>query len=77
MMCKYYWCAGFIEEPPELPIDSINLAKIGRKDEKWTKKIKEIPNYEEMIMNFRSNESVLNEGSLAVWELKNWKRRGD
>ncbi len=77
MMCKYYWCAGFIEEPPELPIDSINLAKIGRKDEKWTKKIKEIPDYEEMIMNFRSNESVLNEGSLAVWELKNWERRGD
>ena len=32
MMCKYYWCAGFIEEPPELPIDSINLSKIGIKD---------------------------------------------
>lgn len=29
MMCKYYWCVGFIEEPPHLPIDSINLKNAG------------------------------------------------
>ena len=71
MMCKYYWCAGFIKEPPELPIDSINLSKIGKKYS-WTKKIKEIRYYEKMIEEFRSNVS---ESSLAVWELKNWERR--
>ena len=71
MMCKYYWCAGFIKEPPELPIDSINLSKIGIKDS-WTKKIKEIRYYEKMIEEFRSNVS---ESTLAVWELKNWERR--
>ena len=74
MMCKYYWCAGFIEEPPELPIDSINLSKIGIKDS-WTKKIKEISDYEKKIEDFCLNECVLSESSLAVWELKNWNRQ--
>ena len=74
MMCKYYWCAGFIKEPPELPIDSINLSKIGIKDS-WTKKIIKKSDYEKMIENFCSNECVLSESSLAVWELKNWNRR--
>lgn len=74
MMCKYYWCAGFIKEPPELPIDSINLSKIG-KNYSWTREIITKSNYEEKIEDFRSNECVLSESSLAVWELKNWKRR--
>lgn len=34
-MCKYYWCAGWIDEPLELPIDSINLERIA--DEKTQK----------------------------------------
>ena len=74
MMCICYWCAGFIEEPPELPIDSINLSNIGIKDS-WTREIITISDYEKMIEDFCSNESVLNESSLAVWELKNWERR--
>ena len=73
-MCKYYWCAGFIEEPPELPIDSINLSNIGIRDS-WTREIITISDYEKMIEDFCSNESVLNESSLAVWELKNWNRQ--
>lgn len=74
MMCKYYWCAGFIEEPPELPVDSINLSKIGKNDS-WTKGIITKNDYEKVIEDFCSNECVLNESSLAVWELKNWNRR--
>lgn len=74
MMCKYYWCAGFIKEPPELPIDSINLSKIG-KNYSWTKEIITISHYKKMIEDFCSNECVLSESSLAVWELKNWERR--
>ena len=74
MMCKYYWCAGFIKEPPELPIDSINLAKIG-KNYSWTREIIEISHYKKKIEEFCSNECVLSESSLAVWELKNWERR--
>ena len=34
-MCKYYWCAGWTDEPLELPIGSINLARIA--DEKTQK----------------------------------------
>ena len=74
MMCKYYWCAGFIEEPPELPVDSINLSNIGIKDS-WTKKIITKDDYEKVIEDFRTNESVSSESSLAVWELKKWNRR--
>ena len=74
MMCKYYWCAGFIKEPPELPIDSINVSKIG-KNYSWTREIIEISHYKKKIEEFRSNECVLSESSLAVWELKNWERR--
>ncbi len=74
MMCKYYWCAGFIEEPPELPVDSINLSNIGIKDS-WTKEIITKDDYEKVIEDFRTNESVSSESSLAVWELKNWNRR--
>lgn len=39
MMCKYYWCAGYIKEPPHLPIDSINLKNAGIKGKdmvNWT-----------------------------------------
>ena len=74
MMCKYYWCAGFIEEPPELPVDSINLSNIEIKDS-WTKKIITKDDYEKVIEDFRTNESVSSESSLAVWELKKWNRR--
>ncbi|WP_440556531.1 hypothetical protein [Treponema succinifaciens] len=74
MMCKYYWCAGFIEEPPELPVDSINLSKIG-KTYSWTKEIITKDDYEKVIEDFRTNESVSSESSLAVWELKKWNRR--
>ncbi|MGN0730960.1 MAG: zinc-ribbon domain-containing protein [Treponema sp.] len=51
MMCKYYWCAGFIEEPPELPVDRINLSKIGKKDS-WTKGIITKSNYEKVMRTF-------------------------
>lgn len=74
MMCKYYWCAGFIEEPPELPVDRINLSKIGKNDS-WTKEIITKDDYEKVIEDFRTNESVSSESSLAVWELKKWNRR--
>ena len=50
------------------------LSNIGIKDS-WTREIITISDYEKMIEDFCSNESVLNESSLAVWELKNWKRR--
>ena len=49
MMCKYYWCAGYIKEPPHLPIDSINLKNAGIKGKCWTKDINDKNDYKEII----------------------------
>ncbi len=70
LLCKYYWCAGFIPEPPHLVIDrqilsnfSINLS--------WTQ-MEDIEDYKNAINTIRSSDKT--EGkSLVVWELENWK----
>ena len=72
MMCKYYWCVGFIEEPPHLPIDRINLKKAGIKGKCWTKDINDKKDYKEIIDVIRKKTGSL---SLAEWEIVNWKRR--
>ena len=72
MMCKYYWCVGFIEEPPHLPIDSINLENAGIQDKCWTKDINDKNDYKEIIDVIRKKTGSL---SLSEWELVNWKRR--
>ena len=72
MMCKYYWCVGFIEEPPHLPIDSINLKNAGIQDKCWTKDINDKNDYKEIIDVIRKKTGSL---SLSEWEIVNWKRR--
>ena len=74
MMCKYYWCAGWILTPPDIPIDSINLSKIGKKDFSWTK-IPSISIYEGLINDFKNYAESKGFNSVAVWELASWKRR--
>ena len=73
-MCKYYWCVGFIEEPPHLPIDRINLinAEIKGKDMvNWTE-IEEPHVYINLINKIK--EKTFGQ-SLAQWEVDNWNRR--
>ena len=72
MMCKYYWCVGFIEEPPHLPIDSINLENAGIQDKCWTKDINDKTDYKAIIDGIRKKTGSL---SLSEWEMVNWKRR--
>ena len=72
MMCKYYWCVGFIEEPPHLPIDSINLKNAGIKGKCWTKDINDKNDYKKIIDDIRKKTGSL---SLSEWEIVNWKRR--
>ena len=72
MMCKYYWCVGFIEEPPHLPIDSINLKNAGIQDKCWTKDINDKTDYKAIIDGIRKKTGSK---SLAQWELGNWERR--
>lgn len=74
MMCKYYWCAGYIKEPPHLPIDRINLenARIKREDMvNWTE-IEEPDVYINLINKIKEKTSGQ---SLAQWEVDNWERR--
>lgn len=72
MMCKYYWCVGFIEEPPHLPIDSINLKNAGIKGKCWTKDINDKKDYKEIIDDIRKKTGSL---SLSEWEIVKWERR--
>lgn len=71
MMCKYYWCVGFIEEPPHLPIDTINLKNAGINKVNWTE-IEEPQVYINLINKIKKKTSGQ---SLAQWEVDNWKRR--
>ena len=74
MMCKYYWCAGYIKEPPHLPIDRINLKKAGIKGKdmvNWTE-IEEPQVYINLINKIKEKTSGQ---SLAQWEVDNWNRR--
>lgn len=71
MMCKYYWCAGYIKEPPHLPIDRINLKKAGINKVNWTE-IEEPQVYINLINKIKEKTSGQ---SLAQWEVDNWKRR--
>lgn len=71
MMCKYYWCSGFIIEPVHLPIDRINLQNAEIKNVNWTK-LESVEEYKNLIEQFKQNLKV---ESLAIWELENWSRR--
>lgn len=73
LLCKYHWCAGFIQEPPHLPIDSIMLNKIENKKKltkKWTQ-LDSIEEYQEIIAGFKKDSS------LAQWELQVWNKEMD
>lgn len=70
MMCKYYWCADWISEPPHLPIDSINLKKIKDNNVLWTQ-LDNVDKYKELIEDFKQRTDS---NSLSLWELKNWAR---
>ena len=71
MMCKYYWCAGYIKEPPHLPIDRSNLQKAGIKDCNWTQ-MEDKNEYKSIIDKIRKKAGSQ---SLAEWEIVNWKRK--
>lgn len=79
LACKYYWCNGWIKEPPHMPIDGLMLKKI-QNATAWTK-IETIKEYESLIEKLR--ETAKKEGlSLSQWELENWnsvtdKENGD
>lgn len=75
MLCKYYWCAGWIQEPPHLPIDSIMRKFLPREilmnTTKWTQ-LDSIEEYKELIAAFKEKSKAEGFKSLAQWELIVW-----
>ena len=71
---KYYWCLGFISEPPHCPIDRIIISKTKYKGKiNWTKILKR-SEYEEVINEVKA--LAQREGlSIPQWELKHYSRR--
>ena len=70
LLCKYYWCAGWIQVPPHLPIDRIILCKIKHK-QKWTE-LDCIKEYEKIIETCKEKSKEKEAPSLAQWELEVW-----
>ena len=70
LLCKYYWCAGFIQEPPHLPVDRIMLQSI-KSNQAWTK-LDSMDEYKEIIAAFKKKSKEDGVESLAQWELSAW-----
>ena len=90
MMCKYYWCVGWVNTPPDMPIDSMNLSELsqdkynevkkqlGCKEKiNWTQDIKNDKDYEFIMEAFHGFAKEQGFDSVAVWELCNWRRRAN
>ncbi|WP_271425193.1 hypothetical protein [Aequorivita sinensis] len=72
LVLKYYWCLGWLPEPPHFPIDSRIQTYLPVKSKmSWTK-IKSMDEYQGIIDCARRE---LKDGeSLARWELANFRR---
>lgn len=70
---KYYWCLGFIKEPPHCPVDSIVISET-KLQFNWTE-IKKRAEYQKIIEEIKilANKDRL---SVPVWELRFYSRRG-
>lgn len=74
LILKYYWCAGFLAEPPHCPVDRIILGKTALKSGfNWTQ-IVSIDEYKNAIGHIRSEADKAGL-SIAQWELKTFNRR--
>ncbi len=69
---KYYWCLGWLPEPPHFPIDSRIQKCLPFKSRKYWTGINNLSEYQTIIT---CAKGLLKEGeSLAMWELTNFKR---
>jgi len=72
LVLKYYWCLGWIEEPPHFPVDRIIQKSLPAKRRRTWTKIYSIEDYMTVIDAARNQ---LKDGeTLAQWELKNYQR---
>lgn len=81
---KYLWRCGCIKEPPHCPLDSVVLKMLKRElrqaGERWTpikSKWTEINEMREYMDWIKKIEEVVNECSIAQWELKAFNKERD
>lgn len=72
LVLKYYWCLGWIEEPPHFPVDRIIQKSLPAKSRRTWTKIYSIEDYMTVIDAARNQ--LKNGETLAQWELKNYSR---
>ena len=77
LLCKYYWCAGWICEPPHNTLDKQIICKVANKEndlknQNWTK-IDDIETYKKIIDEVTAYAKNEGYDSAVVWELCNWK----
>ena len=74
LLLKYYWCLGWLPEPPHFPIDSrIQKCLPANQRKSWTQ-INSLDTYQVIIDCAR--QQLDKKESLAQWELVNFKRNG-
>ena len=66
---KHLWCMDIISTPPECPVDSIILSKVGIRDIAWSS-INEIKSHEKIIYEVAKRSGAK---CLAEWELITFK----
>lgn len=72
LVLKYYWCLGWLPEPPHFPVDSrIQKCLPFKKRQNWTS-IKTLEEYQTIIDCAKG--LLLKGETLATWELYNFKR---
>lgn len=73
LLLKYYWCLGWLSEPPHFPVDSrIQKCIPGKSRKSWTA-INTLSDYQSIIDCVK--EQLKDGESLAEWGLANFKRK--
>ena len=70
LLCKYYWCAGWIAEPPHCPLDRKILRAVGI-NRNWTE-IDDLEEYKTIIKTIEE-KARQNSTTVAAWELCEWQ----
>lgn len=79
LMLKYYWCLGWIEEPPHCPIDRMILVEANKKGANIKDKSGKLPSWTKLD-NIKEYESYINQikstfgKQLSSWELKEYQK---
>ncbi len=73
LVLKYFWCLGWIPEPPHCPVDSSVVQALGPQTSVTSWSTMSEPEYVDIIQAI-GGISHLSGDSIAEWELELWNR---